>query len=104
MVVESALGWSIVWAALVVAVIGLAALSVTLVRWGRSRSWTNRHVAGLAVGVLLSRALGGFLVDPVDGGRTLSTNLVNIGAVTLVVLLATVAWHATRPRVGSRAS
>jgi hypothetical protein len=96
MMVESALGWSIVWPALVATVVGLAVLAVALVRWGRSRRWTSRHVGALAIGVLLSRALGGFLVDPVDGGRTAATYLVNLGATLLVAVLAAVALRATR--------
>ncbi|MFY0407225.1 hypothetical protein [Solicola sp. PLA-1-18] len=94
--VESALGWSIVWPALVATVAGLVLLAVALVRWGRSPTWTDRHVAALAVGVLLSRALGGFVVDPVDGGRSVTTLLVNVGATLLVAVLAALAWHATR--------
>lgn len=100
MVVGSALGWSITWPALVVTVVGLAVLAVPLVRWGRSRAWTSRQVAALAVGVLLSRALGGFLVDPVDGGRIATTYLVNVGATLLVAVLATLALHASRRAPG----
>lgn len=100
MVVESALGWSIVWPALVVTIVGLAVLAIALVRWGRSRVWTSRHVAALAVGVLLSRALGGFLVDPVDGGRTTTTYFVNVGATLLVMVVAALALRATRQAPG----
>lgn len=96
MAVESALGWSIVWPALVATVIALGAASFALVRWGRSASWTGRHVGSLAIGVLLSRAVGGFLVVPVDGSRTVTTYAVNVGAVLLVVGLAAWAWRATR--------
>ncbi|MDO9379662.1 MAG: hypothetical protein Q7T56_12510 [Nocardioidaceae bacterium] len=108
MVVESALGWSIVWPALVATVVGLTFLAVALVRWGRNRAWTDRHVVALAVGVLLSRALGGFLVEPVDGARTTTTLLVNVCATLLVAVLATLTYRATRNgtrrRYGSRAA
>ncbi len=95
-VVESALGWSIVWPALVATVVGGAVLAEALLRWGRSPAWTVSHVVGLAVGVLLSRALGGFLVAPVDGARTPATYLVNVVATGLVLLLAALARRAAR--------
>lgn len=95
-VVESALGWSVTWPALVATAVGLGVLAGGLVRWGRSPGWTGGHVAGLALGVLLSRALGGFLVDPVDGGRTPTTYLVNVGAVLLVASLAALARRRLR--------
>jgi hypothetical protein len=50
--------------------------------------------------VLLSRALGGFLVDPVDGGRTATTYLVNVGATLLVAGLAALTLRATRGAPG----
>lgn len=101
--VESALGWSLVWPALIATVLGLGALAVALVRWGRSTAWTPRHVAALALGVLLSRALGGFVVQPVDGGRTAATLLVNVAALLLVAVLGALAWRATRDDVPAAA-
>ncbi|WP_134738657.1 hypothetical protein [Nocardioides sp. 503] len=98
MAVESALGWSVVWPALVVTVAGLGVLALALVHWGACPRWTDRHLAALAVGVLLSRALGGFLVVPVDGGRNATTYLVNVGATLLVLALAALTWRSTHPR------
>ncbi|WP_193612217.1 hypothetical protein [Nocardioides lijunqiniae] len=100
-IVEGALGWSVVWPALVVTVAGLGVVALALVHWGASPAWTDRHLAGLAVGVLLSRALGGFLVVPVEGDRNPTTYLVNVGATLLVLALGALAWRTTRRVVRS---
>lgn len=97
-VVESGLGWSIVPSALGVFCVVLVVVCVALLRWGRNPAWSVRHEVALAIGVLLSRSAGGFLITPTDGARGLATYTQNAVAVLLVLALAVAADRKTRAR------
>ena len=75
-----------------VAVGVLVAALVLLDRSSRTPGWSARHVLMAAGGVLLARALLGFLVDPIGDGPAAAKYAHNTLAVLLVVALVALGW------------
>jgi hypothetical protein len=92
------------WVGLLVAVTVLVGAFAALSRFSRTRGWSNRHLLLVVGGVMLARALEGFLVDPIGDGSDLAKYLHNTAAVLLVIVLVAIGWfrgRAARPSTGS---
>ncbi|MBD8058227.1 hypothetical protein IC607_04490 [Cellulomonas sp. JH27-2] len=95
-----ALGYGFVpgtWAGVAGGITILAVAAVVVVRWSRSATWGRRHVAAVAGGAVVARAIGGFVTVATTTPRPPGGFAQNV--VLLVAALALVAAAlARRPR------
>ncbi|QDV33838.1 hypothetical protein [Tautonia plasticadhaerens] len=77
------------------AILAVGAATVSL--WSRSGRWGRRHVIALATGVLMARALFGFLIEPLGDVPPVAKYSHNAGFLLGAALLGLWAWSRNRP-------
>ena len=96
-VAATAVGFDYSWVGALVGTAVLLAFFAALSRVSRTEGWSARHVLMVAGGALLSRALQGFLIDPIGDGSDVAKYVHNTVAVLLVIVLVAIGWFRNRP-------
>lgn len=90
------------WIGLVIYLVALVGGLLLLSRWGTAPGWTQRHLAALTFGALLTRTLTGFLAPLPPDTSVAEKAVQNCSYLALVLLLGVALWRRTRHRVRVR--